>query len=79
MRIDLEGGRRPLRLRLLLRFIQWQVGFRPAPILWLTYNSDFFSSTFRGYMMRGMRGCRWSKGESELIGAFVSSLNSCHF
>lgn len=81
MRIDLEHGRRrPWPLRLALWVVRRKTGMVPGPTLALTYRLDLFSRRLRGYILRGMRGdSAWSKGEAELLAAFVSKLNTCHF
>lgn len=81
MRIDLEHGkRRPWPLRAALWVVRRLVGIVPGPLLAMSYRPDIMSPAMRRYMLRAMRASRaWSKGEAELLAAFVSNLNRCHF
>lgn len=81
MRIDLHGStRRPLPIRAVQWVISRIVGMSPGPLLTFTYDLELVHPRLSSYMFRGVRDAGpWNKGESELIGAFVSRLNSCQF
>jgi hypothetical protein len=82
MRIDLEhGGRRPWYLKLGLIVAKLVIGAKPPPMMTMTYRPDLFPRALRGYILRGVSHDlgAWTKGEAELMAAFVSDLNTCHF
>lgn len=81
MRLDLlSGGKRPWWLRLGFALARWRLGVIPGPTVFITYRPDLVSARFRGYLMRPMCGRgSWTRGEAELMAAFVSKLNTCHF
>ncbi len=80
MRIDLEGGRRPVPMRAMLWLVRRVVGIVPGPMLVMSRRPDLMKGPFRRYVMRAMSADgEWSRGETELMAAFVSDLNRCHF
>ncbi len=81
MRIDLEhGGRRPWIAKIGLAVANRVLGFKPPPVLAVTYRPDLLHPALRRYITRGVSAhSSWTKGQSELFAAFVSDLNRCHF
>jgi hypothetical protein len=81
MRLDLmTGGSRPWWMRLLLRLARAMLGVVPGPIQVMTYRLELMPGKLRGYILRGMSGHgEWTRSEAELMAAYVSDLNSCHF
>ena len=81
MRIDLmSGGRRPWFFRVALFVVRRAIGFTPGPPLVISYRPDLLRPALRSYLLRSnSHASAWSKGESELLAAFVSNLNACHF
>lgn len=80
MRIDLEGGRRPWPMRAMLWLVRSTVGMVPGPMLVMSRRPDLMTGSLRRYVMRAAAGNdQWSRGETELMAAFVSDLNRCHF
>ena len=76
----LERGHR-FRQRLALRFIGLISRTDPDPVVKLSlYRPELFGRQFLRLGESVMRGpSDWSAGERELMGAFVSRLNDCHF
>lgn len=82
MRIDLEHSqRRPWFLRIAMGVVRRLAGgIVPGPMLLMSHRPDFMSPALRGYVLRAMRASpAWTKGQAELMAAFVSNLNRCHF
>lgn len=69
------------RARLLFGFVRAVSGFRaPDVVRTLRYRPAFFGAAHGAHTQAAMRGrSAWSVGERELIAAFVSRLNQCHF
>ena len=81
MRIDLmSGGSRPWWLRLALKVVRLRLGMVPGPVQVASYRPELMARSLRRYILRAMAGRgAWSKSEAELIAAFVSDRNACHF
>lgn len=81
MRIDLENSPyRPWFLRAGLGAIRRYVGAVPGPMLFMSYRSSLLTRQMARYIQRPMRKSKhWSRGEAELMSAFVSNLNRCSF
>lgn len=67
--------------RLLYLMIRSLSGFRaPDVVRTLRFRRPFFGAPHSAHTHAVMRGpSEWSIGERELIAAFVSHLNRCHF
>jgi uncharacterized peroxidase-related enzyme len=76
----LEGGQR-LRQRLALLALRVAGRADPDPVAKLSlYRPEFFGRAWLRFIEHAMRGSSaWSDADRELIGAFVSTLNSCPF
>ena len=81
MRLELlRGGSRPWWQRLLLKLAHARLGVVPGPTQVMTYRPEMFPLSLRRYLLRAMSGRgEWSRGEAELMAAYVSNLNTCHF
>jgi len=81
VRIDLtKSPTRPWFMRFMVWAISKRAGFTPGPLVVLTYRPKLFSPLVRRYLARGMSSLPpWTRGERELIGAYVSDVNTCHF
>lgn len=67
-------------MKLALRLTRWRLGMVPGPTLVMTYRPELFPGPLRAYVLRGMAGTgAWSRSEAELMAAYVSNLNACHF
>lgn len=59
-------------------FIRKSMGYVPGPILLLSYRKRFFGKHFSRLIHQILRKAEhWSVAELEMMGAFVSSKNSC--
>jgi uncharacterized peroxidase-related enzyme len=68
---------RPLQ-KLQTFFIRRMMGFIPGPILLLSYRKGFFGHSFSRLIHQVLRKAEhWTLAELELMGAFLSSCNSC--
>lgn len=81
MRIDLEtNSRRPLLIKLAFAFLRRHLGVVPGPMLVASFRPKFLPKATLDYQLRAMSGKEyWSATQAELLGAYVSELNSCHF
>ena len=77
---NVERGDR-LSMRLFFRFIQAVSGFRAPDVMrTLRYHRHRFGRPHAEHTHAVMRGpSEWSVGERELLAAFVSRKNHCHF
>jgi hypothetical protein len=78
--LNLDAGHGKLS-RGVLRGFQFLCPGAPYDILKASwYRSDIFGNPFCSFAEGAMRGTpHWSRGEKELLVAFVSSLNHCVF
>jgi uncharacterized peroxidase-related enzyme len=76
----LDHGHR-LRQSLALKVLRLVGQTEPDPVAKLSlYRPDFFGRHWMHFIESVMRGpSEWSEGERELMGAFVSRLNTCRF
>lgn len=81
MRVDLaDSPHRPWFLRVALGGIRRYVGSVPGPMLFMSYRPSLLTRPMASYIQRPMRKSQhWSRGEAELMSAFVSNLNRCSF
>jgi hypothetical protein len=81
MRIDLfTGGKRPWYFGLMLKVATFRLGILPGPPATLSFRPDFFDRQLIGFLLRNTSTrSLWGKGPAELVAAFVSNLNTCHF
>ncbi|MEW5987334.1 MAG: hypothetical protein AB1791_11925 [Chloroflexota bacterium] len=75
----LENGHRPLQ-KLILTLIKLGMGFRPGPILTMSYRRDLFGKHLAACVQEGMRQMKhWQKTDVEVMAAFVAQTNTCHY
>lgn len=81
MRIDLESNeRRQPRFRLALALQGLIIGMKSPPLLAVSYDAAIVTPPLRTYFLRALTASGvWSKGDAELISAYVSDRNRCHF
>ena len=81
MRVDLiSSPYRPWPLRLLLALARKKVGGDLAPPTVMSWRPQLLHRGFVGVMARSAHGdATWDKGTLELLSAFISQQNTCHF
>lgn len=80
MRIDLENAPRPWWMKLGFSRLKKHLGMIPGPVLVASYQPKFLIKASLDYHLRSMNGSiAWSPTECELLGSYVSKLNTCHF
>ncbi|MEM7118367.1 MAG: hypothetical protein AAF614_38440 [Chloroflexota bacterium] len=81
MRLEMleEGkGLRPVQRLLALLIKKMGGNFMPPPVIVLSYRRHMFGKPFGALEHESLRGITfWSKGEAELMAAFVASQNAC--
>lgn len=81
MRIPSLAGGHKLKEKLLIKVMGLMLGgSAPDVVKTLLYRRDFWGDPYNAVLELAMRGpsC-FSIGERELLAAFVSNLNRCHF
>jgi hypothetical protein len=80
MRLSLlHHGHRPLQ-KLQLWIIRALVGQVPGPIATMSYRRQLFGRWLSDCFVESMQQTRhWSRGETELIAAYVSDQNRCRY
>lgn len=82
MRVDLlNSPYRPWPIQLLIKLLSiGNDGMIAPPPLFFSYRIPLLRHGLGRYIAQaGSHPGPWSHGEDELIGSFVSNLNSCHF
>jgi hypothetical protein len=75
----LQEGHRPFQ-KLQLKIMKTVAGQIPGPVAILSYQRELFGKFFAACLQEAMRQCtEWSKGEVELLAAFISKQNKCLF
>lgn len=78
----LEEGRglRPIQRLIALGIKKANGNFMPPPVIILSYKKHLFGKAFGVVEQGSLRGNTfWSKGEAELMAAFVASENACRY